>query len=283
MREAGGEEAPEERVLTMGCFVSSMDGKIAFTNDPAGPVVAKANSKDPSGADADFWVLNLFRANVDVVIGGAGTMWKEPDGTISLFDRELEAVRLASGRNPAPWAVICSLDGTDLRYQDTLFDNQQTMIHTSPAGAVPVSKNFGRPHYFVGPYADVTEVAADAEKIRNEFAEKNEHEIPVILTGSGGTTDAPSFLKILRIMGMERALVESPSYCHVLMQQALLDELTLNYSCLYIGGTAVSLGNGMEPFTSLRHPESELLSIHMHSPSFLYFRHRLSYSWQAER
>jgi hypothetical protein len=80
-------------------------------------------------------------------------------------------------------------------------------------------------------------------------------------------------------MGMERALVESPSYCHVLMQDALLDELTLNYSCLYIGGIAVGLGNGMEPFTSTRHPESELLSIHMHSPSFLYFRHRLRYGW----
>ncbi len=269
----------EDRVYTMGCFVTSIDGKLAFPDKPEGPVVAKANSLDPSGAEADFWVLNLFRANADVVIGGAGTMWKEPDGTCSLFDSDLEDARIKAGKPAAPWLVVCSLDGTDIRYQDSLFDNQPVMLHTSPAGLTPVEENYGRPFYVVGPYADAAEAAADSEKISGDFEARKGKESPVILTGKGSMTDSAALLAVLRIMGMERALVESPSYCHVLMQDALLDELTLNYSCLYIGGAAVGLGNGMTPFTSTRHPESELLSIHMHSPSFLYFRHRLRYGW----
>jgi riboflavin biosynthesis pyrimidine reductase len=269
----------EDRVYTMGCFVTSIDGKLAFPDNPAGPVVAKANSLDAAGAEADFWVLNLFRANADIIIGGAGTMWKEPDGTCSIFDRDLEDARVKAGKPAAPWLVVCSLDGTDIRYQDTLFDSQPVMLHTSPAGEIPVREHYGRPFYIVGPYADAGEAAADSDAIRRGFEARKDAEAPVILTGEGSETDSAALLTILRIMGMERALVESPSYCHVLMQDALLDELTLNYSCLYIGGIAVGLGNGMEPFTSTRHPESELLSIHMHSPSFLYFRHRLRYGW----
>jgi riboflavin biosynthesis pyrimidine reductase len=269
----------EDRVYTMGCFVTSIDGKLAFPDNPAGPVVAKANSLDAAGAEADFWVLNLFRANADIIIGGAGTMWKEPDGTCSIFDRDLEDARVKAGKPAAPWLVACSLDGTDIRYQDTLFDSQPVMLHTSPAGEIPVREHYGRPFCIVGPYADAGEAAADSDAIRRGFEARKDAEAPVILTGEGSETDSAALLTILRIMGMERALVESPSYCHVLMQDALLDELTLNYSCLYIGGTAVGLGNGMEPFTSTRHPESELLSIHMHSPSFLYFRHRLRYGW----
>lgn len=271
--------ARPDRVYTMGCFVTSMDGKIAFPDDPAGPVVAKANSMDPQGAEADFWVLNLFRANADVVIGGAGTMWAEPDGTCSIFDRDLEQARIDAGKPAAPWLVVCSLDGTDIRYQDTLFDNQPVMLHTSPAGRKPVEDHFGRPCFFLGPYADAEAVRAERDRIRERFDARSPGEAPVILTGRDSCTDSGALLAVLRICGMERALVESPSYCHVLMHDGLLDELTLNYSCLYIGGAAVGLGNGMVPFTSTRHPESDLLSIHMHSPSFLYFRHRLRYGW----
>jgi riboflavin biosynthesis pyrimidine reductase len=271
-------QVPEKRVYTTGCFVTSMDGKLAFKDNPAGPVVAKANSLDPEGADADFWILNLFRANVDVVIAGAGTMWAEPDGTVSVFDRELEEARIAAGKGAAPWAVISSLDGTDIRFQDTLFDAQPVMIQTSPAGGAPVQDGYGRPHFFIGPYRDEAAAWESAETIRDLFTENRGKKTPVILTGEGSRTNSGALLAILRILGMERALVESPSYCHVLMGDKLLDELVLNYSCLYIGGSAVSLGSSMESFTSTEHPESELLSIHMHSPSFLYFRHRFSYS-----
>lgn len=271
-------QVPERRVYTMGCFVTSIDGKIAFKDDPAGPVVARANSLDPAGAEGDFWSLNLFRANADAVIAGAGTMWAEPDGTISIFDQDLEDARLAAGKEAAPWAVISSIDGTDIRFQDTLFDNQPVMIQTSPAGREPLAKGYGRPHYFIGPYSDADQAWEDAECIRNQFQENRETRTPIILTGSGGMTNSSALLAVLRILGMERVLVESPSYCHVLMGDALLDELVLNYSCLYIGGSAVSLGSSLEPFTSRSHPETELLSIHMHSPSFLYFRHAFSYT-----
>ena len=267
---------PEERTYTTASFVTSVDGKIAYCDNPAGPLVAQANALDPDGASADFWVLNLMRASADAIFGGAGTMHKEPDGIICVFDQGLEDARVAAGKDPAPWVVIFSLDGTDLRFEDSMFDNQPTiMISTSPAGLEVVREKLNRDFFVVGPYGSADEV--DMDGVARSFDQNRGRRMPVIVTGSGAMTDSPTILKVTKAMGIHNAMVESPSYCHSLLRQGLLDEMTLNYSCVYIGGTAPGFGMGMEPTTSLDHPHSEMLSLHMHSPSFFYFRHRLVY------
>ncbi len=284
-REVFGElrfpACPEDRTYTTASFVTSVDGKIAFGDNPAGPLVAQANRMDPDGAMADFWVLNLMRASADAIFAGAGTMHKEPDGVICIFDQGLEDARVAAGKDPVPWVIIMSLDGTDLRFEDTMFDDQPViMICTSPAGLEVIREKMNREYFVVGPYESSREV--DPEEVSRLFHENREKGIPVIVTGQGSMTDSPAILRVTRAMGIRSAMVESPSYCHSLLRQGLLDEMTLNYSCVYIGGTAPGFGMGMEPATSLNHPHTEMLSLHMHSSSFFYFRHRLVYDGPSQ-
>ena len=271
---------PADRTYNFASFVTSIDGKIAFLDNPAGPVIAQSNALDPDGADADFWILNLMRASADVVVGGAVTLQKEPDGLVCLFDQGLEDARVQAGKPKAPWFMVCSLDGTDIPFGDTLLANQPVIFNTSPAGLKHIERNIRNDYYVVGPYvnADAIDAAAVAEDFRKQAATK----APVIVTGEGSRPDSLAVVRILRLMGMERALIESPSMCHSFMMDGLLDEMTLNYSCIYVGGGAVGLGNGMKPFTSTNHPHTEMLSIHSHSPSFFYFRHRILYGRQPE-
>lgn len=266
----------DDRVYLTASFVTSIDGKIAYLDDPAGPVIAKSNQLDQDGASADFWLLNLFRASADAIFVGAETMMKEPDGTAHIFDDLLEKERVKQGLKAVPWAIICSLDG-NIRFKDTMFDSQPCMINTSPEGAKRVSLNNDREYMFIGPYNDVNNIDYDA--IKADFDARKDNEIPVIVTGEGEKTNSDVLLRILKKLGINQAMVESPSYCHSLMGDKLLDEMLINYSCIYVGGTAVGFGNGMEPYTSVSHPHTELLSVHMHSPSFLYLRHKLNYDY----
>lgn len=268
-------EMPKDRCYTMACFVTSIDGKIAYLDNPAGPVIAQGNKLDPDGASADFWVLNLLRSSVDAIFAGAVTMQKEPNGLCGIFDQELEDERVKNGLPKAPWVIVCSLDGTDISFHDTLLQNQPNMISTSPNGMKIVEKGIEQDYYIVGPYNSVEEL--DEEKIKKEFKENKYKKTPVIITGEESMTNSQVLLRILKLMGINKAMVESPSYCHSLLREKLLDELNFNYSCVYVGGTAVGFGNGMQPNTSVDHPHTEMLTIHSHSASFFYFRHKLVY------
>ncbi len=268
-------EFPKDRTYTLASFVISMDGRVAYLDNPYGPVIAKSNALDRDGADADFWILCLMRANADALFIGAVTMQKEPNDYICVFDKGLEDARVSRGLKKAPWVVICTLDGTDVDFDHQIIKHQDVMFNTSPAGLALISEQLSREYYIVGPYNSLTD--SDCEKIKNEFNENKYKKIPVIVTGEGNRTNSSVLLRILKCMGIHTASVESPSYCHSMMGEGLLDELTFNYSCVYIGNSAVGLGKNMEPFTSLNHPHSEVLTLHMHSPSFFYFRHKLVY------
>ena len=276
IRVFGNLKFPEypDRVYLTASFVTSIDGKIAYLDDPAGPVVAKANKLDPNGATADFWLLNLFRASADAIFVGAGTMMKEPNGTAHIFDQNLEDERERRGMARVPWAIVCSLDGI-IPFNDYMFTIQPCMINTSPVGQKRVEQGILQDYYVVGPYRTVEEI--DEQKVISEFQTYQGVKLPVIVTGEGEQTNSHVLLRILKLMGLNKAIVESPSYCHSLMKDKLLDEILLDYSCVYIGGEAVSFGKGMEAFTSTSHPHTEVLSIHTHSPSFFYFRHRFVY------
>lgn len=271
-------KVPESRSYTCGCLVTSVDGKIAYNDNPAGPVIASSNRLDPDGAAADFWVLNLFRANMDAVIAGAGTLHKEPDGVICVMDSTLEEARVRKGLPRAPWVVIATFDGTDLPFEDKLLVNQPAMIHSSPAAQELINQKLSLEHFYIGPYRDSSEVWKDAEHIKKTFSQFSEAAIPIILTGTQSVPDELALLTVLKIIGMNRTLIESPSYCHALMKKGLLDEFIINQSGVIVGGNALSIGGHGEAFTSTEHPHTHALSIHMHSPSFFYFRYALRYS-----
>ena len=57
-------ELHEDRPCTYTSLVTSLDGKIAFTDAPQGPLIAKLNKYDPAGADTDWFILNMLPKSV---------------------------------------------------------------------------------------------------------------------------------------------------------------------------------------------------------------------------
>ena len=114
-------EVPEDRPITYASYVMSVDGKIAFEDNEVGPMIAKTNHLDKDGATADFWVLNLLRANCDGIIIGSGTMIKEPDYSGSAYDPDLLLARIDNGKSVAPWTVIVTTTGKNIPFGNPVF------------------------------------------------------------------------------------------------------------------------------------------------------------------
>lgn len=84
-------------------------------------------------------------------------------------------------------------------------------------------------------------------------------------------------MRMLKTLGLQRILVESPSLTHLLLQDALLDEMFLNYSCVYLGGDALTIGKHFQSFDSVHHPHTSLISVYLHSSHYMYLRHKVLY------
>ncbi len=265
---------PQDRPITFASYVMSVDGKIAFEDNEVGPLIAKTNCFDPDGAFADFWVLNLLRAACDGIIIGSGTLIKEPDYSGSAYDPDLLVARLENGKPAAPWTVIVTTTGKNIPFGNPVFqcDEIPILINTSPEGLKNLESELPGEYYLL----PLVNSESEKEAITSLIAE-NHGKTAVAVTGEGGDTDSQKLLKILRAMGMEKVLVESPTYCHHLMRNALLDEVFINTSCVFVGGQATGIGTFGSSFPSTDHPHSEILSIHMHSPHFIYTRHKMLY------
>lgn len=106
-------DLPGERTYTLGSFVQSMDGKIAFPESPDGTLVAKGNTKDPNGALADYWILNLLRTVSDAVLMGSKTIAREPKLTGHIFDPDLVNSRISEGKPVVPLHIVITGRGFD--------------------------------------------------------------------------------------------------------------------------------------------------------------------------
>jgi len=268
--------APDDRPYTFGSMVLSMDGKIAFHDDPQGPLIAGRNALDPTGGKADFWVLNMLRAFSDCCIIGARTLQAEPTGTSHVFCRELAAARQTEmGKTLAqPWNCVVSLDGTDIPLNHMIFDHSELhpMIATSPDGAAYLAGHFTKTHQLIGPFASKADV--DMAQVRRQF-DKLGGAIPVIATGTGSRTDSAALLFILRQLGIQKACIESPQYLWHLVHSAMLDEFFVNYSSVWVGGNIALGSHG--PFSVNDHPHSRFLSIAAHRNGFIFTRQQLVY------
>lgn len=273
-------DLPEDRPYLYASFVHSLDGKICFEDAPEGPLIAQLNKMDPNGGAADFWVLNMLRCVSDGTMGFGGPAdIKEESETAKMFgvdlegsggliDQDLEDCRLAANLHPVPWGIITSLDASEIGFNHPTMNNHPllpTIITTSPVGLKRI-KSQCKAEYFVIDNPDQVPPQEDRKGM------------PVIITGEGAMPDAYNTMRILKKMGFNKILIEGPSYAHHLLQLGLLDEMFLNYSCIYVGGQALSLGMRGKSFTSKHHPHTEMLSIHSHSPHFFYMRHKLIYS-----
>ena len=97
---------------------------------------------------------------------------------------------------------------------------------------------------------------------------------------SRGFPDSTVTMKILKKIGIERLLIESPGYGHYLVKQKMMDEFFLNLSAVYIGGgDTMTLGKADKGFLAEAHPHTQILSIHMYNDYFAYFRYKFNYDY----
>lgn len=266
--------APGDRPYLFASIVVSSDGKISFMDDRHGELIAQNNFRDPDGGLADFWVLNMLRFYADGVIIGARTLHTNEIMWANCFDEELAALRVPLLKKPyCPAHIVVSFDGTDIPFDHMLFGvDAQRVIATSPEGMKYVREHSGFDIVEIGPFKTADDVDMDA--VRN-VAAANPGRMLVIATGQGSVTDGGAFLKVLRALGMERVMVESPSYMTYLMSISAMDEMFMNYSSVFAGGS-VGFGAFLH-FPAENHPHADFLQVSMHASNFLCTRQRMIY------
>lgn len=269
-------EPSEDRPYTFASIVLSSDGKIAFPDDPQGPLIAGKNRLDPEGGKADFWVLNMLRAYSDASLIGARTLQAEPDGTSHVFCEELSRARTEVMGKPSvyPINLVVSFDGTDIPLEHKVFTSGQVqaMIATSPDGGIYLDREMKQAHRCFGPY--VTSADVDIDEIQG-FIAANPGVIPVFLTGTGVRPDSKVLLSLLRRLGIRKMCIESPSYMWHLIENKAMDEMFINYSMVFVGGTT-AMGT-YRAFTTADHPHSEMLMLSAHRSNFIFTRQKLRY------
>lgn len=268
--------APDDRPYTFASIVLSSDGKIAFYDDPQGPLISSKNLLDKNGGLADFWVLNVLRSYADAIIIGARTLQAEPTGTSHVFCSEMAEARTKEmgKKTNCPWNCIISFDGKDIPLDHMIFetDEIQVQIGTSPMGAEYIKENIKKPYQIFGPYNSVNEV--DIEVIKSEMEAKPE-EVAIFATGENEAPDSNILLFILRKLGIEKLCIESPSFMWHLIDQEAMDEMFINYSAVYVGGV-ISMGS-YKGFTANKHPHAKILMLGHHDSSFIFTRQKLYY------
>lgn len=269
-------EPGSDRPYTFASIVLSSDGKIAFFDDPRGPLIAGNNMLDKAGGKADFFMLNVLRAYADACLIGARTLQAEPEGTSHVFCKELSRARTSVMGKPSEYPVnlVVSFDGADIPLDHILFRTPEirVMIGTSPDGGRYLGEHMQTSHLLLGPYACAEDV--DMPAIRAAIA-ANPDATPVFLTGVKSLPDSRALLFILRQLGVKKLCVEAPSYMWHLIESHAMDEMFINYSMVFVGGTA-AMGS-YRAFSAVSHPHSEILSLSCHRSSFLFTRQRLRY------
>ncbi|MCF6335145.1 MAG: dihydrofolate reductase family protein, partial [Spirochaetales bacterium] len=255
---------PATRTYTLGSFVQSIDGKIAFPESPDGTLVARGNKKDDQGALADYWILNMLRSVCDAVLMGDSTIAKEPALTGHIYDSDLETSRIEEGKSGVPLHVIVSGDGSNFPLDHRIVQNSDIplLIVTTEEGKKVLKESLG------SSFIDFNNAATTA--LTNNIK-------GIVSMGKARCINLTELLQFLKALGIDTMLIESPTFLVSLMRDTLLDELYLNTSSVFIGGEALSLGKRMDSFTLNNHPHCKVISIHSHSDYFFYTRYRMEY------
>ena len=262
----------EDRTYTYGSLVTSVDGRIAFSESPDGTQIAKRNTYDPDGALCDLWVLNLLRSISDAVLMGTKTLKQEPNLTGRILDKELLDDRKNSGKPLIPLHIVVTRNGENLPFGHRIITSPEipALIVVSPNGMDKIKDRLTVEYKDLGLYRNLGEISAIECK-------RSISPLGIIAAGTGDTININLLLKILKKIGIDRLLVESPSFLLSLMKESLLDELFLNTSSVFVGGEAQIIGSNSPGFSMDLHPHAEVLTVHSHSDYFFYTRYRTHY------
>lgn len=275
--------APAKRPYVTSSIALSADGKMAFNDNKAGPLVAKNNYLDPDGALGDFWVLNLLRAYADGVVFAGNTMKNEPGVSSHVYDVDLNRQRNEElGKIHHPVGVCISLDGTDIPFDHHSInvdpvDEYKVVFGTSPDGGKYILENSPLKHVVYGPFNSMEDV--DNWEVPELYCDYDVK--PIIITGEGSMPNTEVFLYVLRKLGLENICIESPTYTSHLMRQGWLDEYFINYSMLYAGG--VMTPGYSNPSSYLDHVHANLVSVGIHQSNFLFTRQKLVHGVKCQQ
>ena len=253
---------PGDRCYTFGSFVSSIDGRIAFSDSPDGTLVARKNIRDPDGGSCDYWILNLLRAVSDAVLMGAKMLRKEQNLTGRIYDQDLIDQRIRDNRTEIPYHIIVSGSGENLPLDHRVIQSDEipVLIVTTETGYSRIRRE---------DRGKIKELTLD-DRLDGKGSS-------LIQLGKEKRVDNSKLLPFLKRNGLHSLLIESPVFMGSLIAENLMDELYLNTSGLFIGGEGLPLGSGSTGFSSEKHPHTRLLTQHCHSDFFLYSRYRFHY------
>ncbi|MEG0329054.1 MAG: dihydrofolate reductase family protein [Longicatena sp.] len=255
----------EDKPYMYSSLVTSIDGRIAFNDAPEGPFIASKNFLAKEGSTVDWYTLNVLRASADAIVFGANTLAAEPTGTGHVYEETLEESRMQANQNDVPWNIIPTIDGEDVPFNHIQFTCGEIPIifYTTPKGLELCKSNAKK---------EVKVIDA----IEQCIIPLDKNFVYIIVTGKD-VMDNKLGMKMLKQLGINKLLVESPTLMHIFIQDELMDELFLNYSCVYLGGDSLTIGKRFKAFDSKNHPHTALLSVFMHSSHYMYLRHKLIY------
>ncbi|MEF9917407.1 MAG: dihydrofolate reductase family protein [Anaerovoracaceae bacterium] len=268
-------ESKEDRPYIFSSFVTSIDGKLAYADKPSAFYVAGKNMMADGGKDTDFWILNALRGVCDAAIIGGNSMRTDVDYSMHCMDLDIETDRIAAGLSKIPLNIVMTLDATDVPMDHDLLKSTEVpcILVTSPNGLEYLKENFKR-EYIVATMQDSDEL------IQQKLSKAGQGILPVLISGNGGFPDSIATMRILKMIGINRLLIESPGYGHFLVKQKMMDEFFLNMSAVYIGGgDTMTLGKADKGFLAESHPHTKMLSIHMYNEYFAYFRYKFNYDF----
>lgn len=240
----------------------SMDGKMAYPDNQDGDMLVRSNTLNAAGAEADFYVLNMLRAYSDAVLIGTKSMKTEANEWVTCHDRDLVAERIKHlDKREQPFVIVATKDGRDLPFDHMLFHQEElpVVVFTSPAGWENIRKR--EPDNFYR----LTEVSEESIWTGGEKPGN-----PLIVTGSGETTDIREFMKLMKGCGVNHLLIESPTFMWILMQENLMNEFFITHSSIFVGGGFTP--GASFPFTFDSHPQSRIVRLNRHGNTFLYSR-----------
>lgn len=258
-----------ELPFIFSCFALSVDGKVSYPDASSGFNIAKSNKLSlESEKLADHVYLMLARIIADaVIISKRGSLLQTGNYNLDIHYTELKKIRNQSQKADHLWAILPCRNLYEIDFSSTFFTNQDNHIlictWESQLDSFNIPLTFT--HYKL---SQLSQSVNKLNPINNNTCNK------FIITID---TNLPDMLKQLHSLGLRIILNESPMFHHVLLEQKLLNEVWLTYSGTYIGGNAPSLGNKYNSFTSMDHPELEILTLHHIDYHFLYSRQKVCY------
>lgn len=241
------------------CFALSQDGKLCYPDKQSGLYIAKSNQHatlDEKNGDL-FWLM-MARAISDAIILSSNIFKKystRKKPTIMIEELILDRINNNKPAQITPIIFCRNLAEIDFEHEMLTDINQPFIIfHIDKITNTSQLSNW------------TAQNLSECNNTTNNI----KHLIFIDL-------DFSQIFSKLNNLGYKVILNESAYFHHKLLQEKLLNEVWLNYSCVYIGGNALSLGNNQDSFITNNHPESRILNLYNINYHFLYTRQLIIY------